>query len=202
MVGCALSNILKTIVVCLYMFLSPLITAVLRPKLIFTEASLDILEVVCSKSLVSRIFTAQCGCLTDTGRHIVPSDFTADGDCFIQVCSDHKRFLANTNFATKKWHRLILSPTSISRCWIQTEHIATSHQWHRLFGRNWSLLSTPVDSDSASFTDRSCLRLVFSLTNSKIALPARRFVHNGHRHELQPTLARWSASQGNAQDPG
>lgn len=49
-------------------------------------------------------------------------------DRLIQICSDHRLFLKDTNFCRKRWHRLTWFPPSPAERSSQTDHIVI-HRW-------------------------------------------------------------------------
>ncbi|CAH8613030.1 unnamed protein product, partial [Schistosoma mattheei] len=65
--------------------------------------------------LVAGDFNAQIGSLNQTERHLggyfsIPTQRTDNGDRLLQLCSDNRLFLANTNFKHKERHRLTWRP--------------------------------------------------------------------------------------------
>lgn len=65
-------------------------------------------------------FSAQLGYLTETKEHIggrlsVPADRIDNSDRLFQVCSNHRLFLAHTNFCHEKRHRLTWCRSSHSQ---------------------------------------------------------------------------------------
>ncbi|CAH8290911.1 unnamed protein product, partial [Schistosoma intercalatum] len=109
-------------------------------------------------------FNAQVGKLSDKERHLggyygVVAQRTDNGDRLLQLCSDNRLFLANTNFKHKEKHLLTWRPPNSSQRWTQIDHIAISHRWRGSIEDCRSFWSTCLDSDHALVRARICLRL-------------------------------------------
>ncbi|CAH8485715.1 unnamed protein product [Schistosoma margrebowiei] len=114
--------------------------------------------------LVGGDFNAQIGSLNQTERHLggyfsVPAQRTDNGDRLLQLCSDNRLFLANTNFKHKERHRLTWRPPTPNQRWTQIDNIAISHRWRGSVEDCRSFWSTCLDSDHALIRARICLRL-------------------------------------------
>ncbi|CAH8439570.1 unnamed protein product [Schistosoma margrebowiei] len=114
--------------------------------------------------IVAGDFNAQIGSLSQTERHlggyyIIPAQRTDNGDRLLQLCSDSRLFLANTNFKHKERHRLTWRPPTPNQRWTQINHIAISHRWRGSVEDCRSFWSTCLDSDHALIRARFCLRL-------------------------------------------
>ncbi|CAH8430348.1 unnamed protein product [Schistosoma haematobium] len=114
--------------------------------------------------LVAGDFNAQIGSLNQTERHLggyfsIPTQRTDNGDRLLQLCSDNRLFLANTNFKHKERHRLTWRPPTPNQRWTQIDHIAISHRWRGSVEDCRSFWSTCLDSDHALIRARICLRL-------------------------------------------
>ncbi|KAK4474221.1 hypothetical protein MN116_000067 [Schistosoma mekongi] len=109
-------------------------------------------------------FNAQIGSLNQSKRHLggcfsVPAHRTDNGDRLLQLCSDNRLFLANTNFKHKERHRLTWRPPDPTQRWTQIDHIAISHRWRGSIEDCRSFWSTCLDSHHALVRARVCSRL-------------------------------------------
>ncbi|CAH8543074.1 unnamed protein product, partial [Schistosoma turkestanicum] len=109
-------------------------------------------------------FNAQVGRLSENERHLggcygVAAQRTDNGDRLLQVCSDNRLFLANTNFRHKEKHLLTWRPPKSSQRWTQLDHIAISHRWRGSIEDCRSFWGTCLDSDHALVRERICLKL-------------------------------------------
>ncbi|TNN14021.1 Craniofacial development protein, partial [Schistosoma japonicum] len=93
------------------------------------------------------------------GCYGVTAQRTDNGDRLLQLCSDNRLFLANTNFRHKEKHLLTWRPPKSSQRWTQLDHIAISHRWRGSIEDCRSFWGTCVDSDHALVRVRICLRL-------------------------------------------
>ncbi|CAH8665504.1 unnamed protein product [Schistosoma curassoni] len=114
--------------------------------------------------IVAGDFNAQVGKLSAGERHLggsygVVAQRTDNGDRLLQLCSDNRLFLANTNFKHKEKHLLTWRPPNSSQRWTQIDHIAISHRWRGSIEDCRSFWSTCLDSDHALVRARICLRL-------------------------------------------
>ncbi|CAH8465708.1 unnamed protein product [Schistosoma curassoni] len=114
--------------------------------------------------IVAGDFNAQVGKLSDRERHLggsysIMAQKTDDGDRLLQLCSDNRPFLANTNFKHKEKHLLTWRPPNSSQRWTQIDHIAISHRSRDSIEDCRSFWSTCLNSDHALVRARICLRL-------------------------------------------
>ncbi|WP_432422671.1 endonuclease/exonuclease/phosphatase family protein [Streptococcus dysgalactiae] len=72
-----------------------------------------------------------------------------NGDRLLALCSDHRLFLASTNFRRSNQRYATWHPPSSSQRWTQIDHIAISHKWRGCVKNCRSYWSTCVDSDHA-----------------------------------------------------
>lgn len=129
----------------------------------------------------------------------VPASLPDDGGRVIQVCSDQRLFVANTNFYHKKRHRFSWCLLSPSQRWAQsiTLSIATDHRWC------WSkrdcclFWSTSVDSDHALFRANFCLHLVCGHISRKATCPVKLILNDNRGLQFQSKLLTWLSSQQN-----
>ena len=63
------------------------------------------------------------------GRFGVDSSRADNGERFLQLCADHRLFVANTNFQHKRSHRVTWRPLNSRQDWSQLDHIAISYRW-------------------------------------------------------------------------
>ena len=104
--------------------------------------------------IVAGDFNAQVGKLSEREGHLggsygVMAKRTDNGDRLLQLCSDNRLFLANTNFKHKEKHLLTWRPPNSSQRWTQLDHIAISHRWRGSIEDCRSFWSTCLDSDHA-----------------------------------------------------
>ncbi|CAH8429248.1 unnamed protein product [Schistosoma intercalatum] len=109
-------------------------------------------------------FNAQIGSLNRKERHLggyfsILVQRTDNGDRLLQLCSDNRLFLANTNFKHKERHCLTWQPPTPKQRWTQIDHTAISHRWRGSVEDCRSFWSTWLDSDHALLRARICLRL-------------------------------------------
>ncbi|CAI2736709.1 unnamed protein product [Schistosoma spindalis] len=92
------------------------------------------------------------------GSYGVAAQRTDNSDRLLQLCSDNRLFLANTNFQHKEKHLLTWRPPSSSQRWTQIDHIAISYRWRGSIEDCRSFWCTCLESGHALMRARICLR--------------------------------------------
>nr|CAX83711.1 endonuclease-reverse transcriptase [Schistosoma japonicum] len=156
--------------------------------------------------VVAGDFNAQIGSLDQTERHLggyfsVPAQRTDNGDHLLQLCSDNRLFLANTNFRHKERHRLTWRPPSPRQRWTQIDHIAISHRWRGSIEDCRSFWSTCLDSDHALVRARICLHLT-GRRKATLEKPIRTDLSDEKvKSKFQEQLGSQLGNSGNQADP-
>ena len=122
---------------------------------------------------------AQVGRLDTSELHLggkfgVDAPRSDNGERLLQLCADHRLFLANTNFQHKRLHRLTWRPPATSQQWKQLDHIAISYRWRASIQDCRSFWSTPLDSDHA------LVRARMSISFSRGPQKSARYNNLGH----------------------
>ena len=113
------------------------------------------------------------------GRFSVDMPRSDNGERLLHLCTDHRLFLANTNFQHKRLHRLTWRPPNPSQPWKQLDHIAISYRWRASIQDCRSFWSTPLDSDHA------IVRATFSI---KFPVGRRKSCHLDRPQQLQSAV--------------
>ena len=92
------------------------------------------------------------------GRFGVDAVRTDNGERLLQLCADHRLFLASTNFQHKRSHRVTWRPPTTRQPWTQLDHMAISYRWRASVKDCRSFWGTQLDSDHAIVRARLSLR--------------------------------------------
>ena len=138
---------------------------------------------------------AKVGRLSQSERYLgghfgVDSCRTDNGERFLQLCTDHRLFIASTNFQHKRSHRVTWRPLNCHQDWSQLDHIAISYRWRMFITDCRSHWNTYVNSDHALVCATLNLTMPRATTKKSPSVPSHVLqLDNSKQHLFRNALS-------------
>jgi hypothetical protein len=122
------------------------------------------------------------------GMHGLEITRNDNGDRLLTLCTDHRLFLASSNFRHRKRQLATWRPPSALQRWTQIDHVAISHRWRGSVQDCRSYWNTCLESDHALVCAKLCMRFCGKKTNKVTKIDVARLTQSTVLESFQRDL--------------